>query len=110
MRGWIRDRTNRIAAGILVTATLLHLPVSCDLIDRADLMLPDTPGVPSLPREVLQIALLPIPIGATLAVWSLRTRRGGFALAAALAVATTVGIWHAYHFEVVVPEIRAAKR
>jgi len=79
--------------------------------DRQDRLLsPNDPGLASLPGEVLTIACLPVLICLVLAVRSLRTTRGRTALATALAIAGTVAGWHAYHFSIVVPEIRAANR
>jgi len=101
---------SRWAASIIAISTLLHLFVSCDLIDRAGLLSPNVPGLASLSGEVLTIACLPVLIGLVLAVRSLRTTHGRTALGVALAIAGTVASWHAYHFSVVVPEIRAANR
>jgi hypothetical protein len=99
----------RCASSIILAATLLHLPVSCDLVDRANLLSPNRHGVASLPDEVLTIACLPILIGLLLTIWSLRTTRSEIALTVALMVAGTVAASDRYHFSVVVPEICGAR-
>lgn len=108
--GKARTRRTRLTTAIIVVSTLLHLPVSWNLIGKAHILSPNAPGIASLPGETLAIACLPVLIGAVLAVWSLRTRHRRIALGVALAVADTVAVSHAYHFSVVVPEIRTASR